>query len=191
MGHPMICIGGSSGSIGILHDILAGLPNTFPAPITVVLHRHADSQDTLLRLLRSPGMPAIIEPYDKEVLSGGAVYIAPPNYHMLVDGPMISLSNDPPVRHARPSIDVLFGSVARSYGPHCTAIILSGANSDGARGAARIHRRGGRVLVQDPQTAASAIMPQKTLQHVPSARVLSADDIGAYLLKSLPPERPT
>ncbi|WP_306114857.1 chemotaxis protein CheB [Roseovarius sp. MMSF_3305] len=191
MTHPMICIGGSSGSIEVLHDILAGLPKTFPAPVTIVLHRHRDSQETLLRLLRSPGMPAIIEPYDKEVLSSGAVYLAPPNYHMLVDGTAISLSVDPPIRHARPSIDVLFGSVARSYGPRCIVIILSGANSDGARGAACIHRRGGRVLVQDPATAASPVMPQNTLQHVPTARVLSPAEIGAYLLKFLAPERPT
>lgn len=185
MGHSMICIGGSSGSIEVLHDILAGLPKTFTAPVTVVLHRHRDSQDTLLRLLRSPGMPAIIEPYDKETLSGGAVYLAPPNYHMLVDGAAISLSTDPPVRHARPSIDVLFSSVARSCGTRSLAIILSGASGDGARGAAEIHRRGGRVLVQDPTTAASIRMPQRALQLVPKAQVLSAADIGRYLLESL------
>ncbi len=189
MGHPMICIGGSSGSIEVLHDILAGLPKSFAAPVTVVLHRHRDSRDTLLRLLRSSGMPAIVEPYDKEVLSSGAVYMAPPNYHMLVDGTTISLSVDPPIRHARPSIDVLFGSVARSYGPRSVAIILSGANGDGARGAACIHQSGGRVLVQDPASAASPVMPQRTLQEVPTARVLSPAEIGDYLLKTLAQER--
>lgn len=186
----MICIGGSSGSIEVLHDILASLPKTFTVPVTVVLHRHTDSQDTLLRLLRSPGMPAIIEPYDKEVLSSGAVYLAPPNYHMLVDDTTISLSTDPPIHHARPSIDVLFSSVARAFGPQCTAIILSGANGDGARGAAHIHRRGGRVLVQDPSSAVSAIMPQCALQHVPTALVLSVENIGRHLVKSLKSERP-
>ena len=173
----MVCIGGSRGSIGVVHEILDSLPSDFNVPIMIALHRHRDSNDTLMRMLRSRGMPAIIDPYDKDALSNGAVYLAPPDYHMLLDGKSICLSSDPPVHHARPSIDVLFESVARGIGRHALAIILSGATEDGASGALHIHRLGGRVIIQDPLTAKAPVMPNAAWRKVPSAKVMDVQKI--------------
>ncbi len=142
-----------------------------------------------MRLLRSPGMPALVEPYDKDSLSGGAVYLAPPDYHMMIDGTAISLSTDPPEHHARPSINVLFSSVARRYGTDAVGVILSGASDDGAAGAQALHRSGGKVLVQDPDTADASTLPLATLSCIPDARVLSIAGIVEDLNEMLKPKR--
>lgn len=185
----MICIGGSSGSIDVMHDILGGLPTSFDMPIAIVLHRHKNSGDVLKRLLRSPGMPSIIEPYDKENLSNGAIYLAPADYHMLVDRRSIRLSVDPPVVFARPSIDVLFESAAQAYRQAAIGIILSGASEDGASGAQQIHREGGYVIVQDPASAKVSTMPRATMESVSAARVMDVRDIIEFLRPLLRRER--
>lgn len=185
----IICIGGSSGSIEVIHDILANLPCGFDVPIVIALHRHVSSQDTLLRLLRSDGMPALVEPFDKDPLSEGAVYLAPPDYHMMVEDGCISLSTDPPVHHARPSIDVLFESVACGFSKTAVGVILSGASEDGASGASSLHSSGGQVIVQDPVTAGAAALPLATLHSVPMARVLSVPQMIEELKSVLVPER--
>lgn len=185
----MICIGGSRGSIGVVHDILGNLPSGFDVPIVIALHRHRESNDTLMRLLRSRGMPAIIDPYDKDPLSNGAIYLAPPDYHMMLDGPSICLSSDAPVHHARPSIDVLFESVARGYGRRSLGIILSGASEDGASGALCIRRRGGRVIVQNPLTAKAPVMPKAALHKVPTAEVMDVAQIVECLKSVCKQER--
>ena len=183
MSPRMICIGGSHGSIDVVHDLLAKLPGAARVPVVIVLHRHVSSQDALMRLLRSRGQPAIVEPFDKDEISDGAVYLAPPNYHMMVDDHAICLSTDPPRYFARPSIDVLFESVAHEYGPHCLGVILSGASSDGAWGASEIERCGGSVIVQDPATATAAAMPRAALKKVPLSRKLTVPQIAAFCRK--------
>ncbi len=177
----MICIGGSSGSIEVIRDILGQLPTSFDVPIAIALHRHIDSADTLMRLLRPSGMPSIVEPYDKDVLSNGAVYLAPPDYHMLIDNNSICLSSDPPEHHARPSIDVLFESAAYAFGRDAIGIVLSGGSEDGASGAQQIYQNGGRVIVQDPSGAKVATMPQAALAKVRSAQVLDVSQIAGFL----------
>ncbi|WP_299850438.1 chemotaxis protein CheB [uncultured Roseovarius sp.] len=186
----MICIGGSRGSIGILHEILGNLPSNFEVTIAIALHRHRESNDTLMRLLRSRGMPAIVEPYDKDILSNGAVYLAPPDYHMILDGKSICLSSDPPEHHARPSIDVLFASVAREFGRRSVGVILSGASKDGAFGALQLHNHGGRVIVQNPETAKASTMPKAAIRKVPSAEVMNVAQIIECLQTLLTQEGP-
>ena len=165
----------------MLQTLLAELPLSFPVPILIVLHRHAESQDVLLRLLRSPGMPAVVDPFDKDPLFNGAIYLGPANYHMMLEGDTICLNTDEPVNNARPSIDVLFASSARTFGARSVGVVLSGASGDGASGAKKIKAAGGTVVIQDPSTAQSETLPEMALANVPNAHVLQATEIANFL----------
>lgn len=181
MNNSIVCIGGSKGAVPALQTILRGLPSKRRASIVVALHRHVSSRDVLMRLLRPIGATAIVEPYDKEDLSMGAIYLAPPNYHMLVDTGSIHLSVDEPEHNSRPSIDALFETAARAFGNRTIAVVLSGSNRDGATGANLVHSHGGLVLVQDPAEAESPEMPLATLKRVPNAQIMTADAIAGKL----------
>jgi two-component system chemotaxis response regulator CheB len=172
----MIVVGGSLGGLRALTTLLRGIPLAFAIPIVVVLHRHKDSDGMLLEMLqRECSIPAS-EPMDKESILPNHLYVAPPDYHLMVETTHFSLSIDEPVRFARPSVDVLFESAADAFGPSTIGIVLSGANRDGAEGAARIKARGGRLIVQDPETCEAPQMPEAVLA------ILNPDYI-------LPPER--
>jgi two-component system chemotaxis response regulator CheB len=122
------------------------------------------------------------EAADKDALRAGTVYIAPPDYHLLVDPESVSLSTDEPVQFARPSIDVLFESAAESHRERCAGVVLTGANADGARGLRRIAELGGTTIVQDPEEAVRAEMPRAALLAVPEARVLPTAGIAPLLV---------
>jgi two-component system chemotaxis response regulator CheB len=135
----------------------------------------------------------VCEVEDKAPIVGGNVYIAPANYHVLVERGHLALSTEEPVSFSRPSIDVTFISVADAYRAGAVGIVLTGANSDGARGLKRIADRGGVAIVQRPDTAESAVMPNAALSSVPSARVLTLAGIASFLgsltVKSVLPQR--
>jgi two-component system chemotaxis response regulator CheB len=121
------------------------------------------------------------EPHDKDPIESGHVYVAPPDYHLLVDGSRFALSLDARVQYARPSIDVLFESVAESYRDRAVGIVLTGANADGAAGLAAIKRNGGVGIVQDPRTATRATMPEAAIAAAQADAVLPLEDIGPFL----------
>ena len=172
MSFDVVAIGASLGGLSAIETLLGALPKSYRAAVLIVQHRRADGGSRLLELLRGHSALPVSEPEDKQPLEPGQVYLAPPNYHMLVERGLLSLSVDPPVAFARPSVDVLFESVADAYGPRAVAVVLTGSNHDGAAGAAAIKRRGGVVLVQDP---GSAEAPE-----TPSA-ALAATDVDAVL----------
>jgi two-component system, chemotaxis family, protein-glutamate methylesterase/glutaminase len=177
----MIAIGASWGGLKALRAIAHGLPAHFPVPVTFVQHRSKDS-DALRELLQDCTSLIVCEVEDKQPIMGGYVYLAPSDYHLLVDGDVFSLSVDDPVRYSRPSIDVFFESVAERFGPESAGVILTGANDDGAIGLRRIATRGGVAIVQDPRTAESPIMPRAALRAVPKARTLSLERMTPYLV---------
>jgi two-component system chemotaxis response regulator CheB len=179
----MIVIGGSLGGMAALRTILQDLPKSFPLPIGVVLHRHKDSDDSLISILQREIALPVREVIDKDKVESGCVHIGPSDYHLLVDTMCFSLSTDEPVQFARPSIDVLFESAADACGARVLAVILSGANRDGAAGAREIRRRGGIVIVQHPDTAESAVMPEAAILAVPDALVRRTEEIGPLLLQ--------
>jgi two-component system chemotaxis response regulator CheB len=184
----MIVVGASLGGLRALVAILRGMPIAFPMPFAVVLHRHKDSDGALLEMLRAESPLPASEPCDKEPMLPGHIYLAPADYHLLVEPTHFSLSIDEPVRYARPSIDVLFESAADAFGGKTIGIVLTGANGDGAVGAARIRARGGRVIVQDPATAEAPQMPQAVLASVNPDYILSLDRIAPLLIElSTPP----
>ena len=175
-------IGTSLGGLTALEILLGELPADFPLPIVVVQHRDVRSV-TLAQILQRGSRLRVREPGDKEAIRPGVVYLAPPDYHLLLEPDGFALSTDGPVCYARPSIDVLFESAADAFGKGAIGVILTGASSDGASGAAAIDRRGGTLIVQDPHTAESSAMPRAAIAAVPSSRVLPLRAIPAALVE--------
>jgi two-component system chemotaxis response regulator CheB len=150
----------------------------------IAQHRSPESHPTAFReLLGAATRLRVREAGDKDGLRGGTVYIAAPDYHLLVEPGSLSLSTDEPVQYARPSIDVLFESAAESYRERCAGVILTGANDDGARGLARVVELGGTAIVQDPTEATRDEMPLAALAAVPGARVARAREIADLLVE--------
>jgi two-component system, chemotaxis family, protein-glutamate methylesterase/glutaminase len=179
----MITIGASWGGLKAVQILLAGLPPAFPMPLAVVLHRHRETDDLLSAVLQKHSPLPVIEAVDKMPIQSGCVFVAPADYHLLVEPVYFSLSTDEPVQHARPSIDVLFESAADVFGAMVIGVVLTGASQDGARGAAQIQRRGGTVIVQDPATAASSIMPAAALAATQTPFIQPLHQIAAMLIQ--------
>lgn len=185
MAAGIVAIGTSWGGLAAVGRILSALPPDFPVPIVVVQHRSRESNRFLAELLQDTSDLKVQEAEDKDVLAPAKVYVAPSDYHLLVDSAQVSLTIDEPVRYSRPSIDVTFSSIAESYGSGAIGVVLTGANQDGARGLARIIALAGRGLVQDPDTAEVPIMPAAAKRAAPSAEVLPLEEIGPRLVEML------
>lgn len=176
----LVVIGCSLGGLEAVQLLLAALPPTMPA-MAIVQHRLAGEEDRLTRLLRPHSRMPVVEPDDKTPITPGHVYVAPADYHLHVELGSFALSIDPPVRHARPSIDVLFDSAARAYGVRVIGVILTGASDDGADGAKVLRDRGGILVVQDPATAMSAIAPTAAIARAGADKIRALAEIPATL----------
>ncbi|CAN7728667.1 chemotaxis protein CheB [Rhizobium sp. LjRoot98] len=177
-----IVIGASAGALEALSVILPSLPKDFALPIIIVVHIPPDKRSVLSELFRAKCHVHVLEAEDKEPLEASTAYFAPPDYHLLVEtNNTLGLSSEDPVLFSRPSIDVLFESAADVYGPRLTAILLTGANQDGAKGMLAVARAGGELIIQDPGTAFAAAMPEAALALCPDAMVMSLGGISEYL----------
>ena len=177
-----MCIGASWGGLKAVGQVLADLPAELDLPIAIAQHRHPDSQEgTLAELLAAQTDRTVLDVEDKMAIEPGYVYIAPPNYHLLVERGSFALSVDERIRFARPSIDVLFETAAHAYGAGVIGIILTGANDDGAHGLARIKKVGGVALIQDPLGAARRTMPDAAIAATVADAVLPLDAIGKFV----------
>jgi two-component system, chemotaxis family, protein-glutamate methylesterase/glutaminase len=182
MSVELVAIGASWGGLHAVGRVLEALPDGFGAAVVVAQHRRADSDDgRLAKLLEARCALAVAEAEDKQSLEPGTVLVAPADYHMLVERGWVELSVDAPEHFSRPSIDVLLTSAADAYGERAAGVVLTGANADGAAGLARIARRGGPAIVQDPDTAVRREMPEAALAATPDARVASLEEIGPLL----------
>lgn len=175
-------MGASWGGLAAMSRLLGALPEGVTPPFVVAQHRSADSASGLGELLQAHTSRVVREADDKMPLAPGHVYLAPPDYHLLVEAGHLSLSTDGPVQFARPSIDVLFESVADAYGESAVGIVLTGANEDGARGLRTIKQRGGVAIVQDPATSEKRTMPEAALALAVADAVLPVEEIGKFLL---------
>ncbi|MDQ6717576.1 MAG: chemotaxis protein CheB [Gemmatimonadota bacterium] len=178
----IVAVGTSWGGLAALGRILTDLPKKFPAPVLVVQHRSKDSDALLAKLLQDVCDLNVREAEDKDVLQPATIYVAPADYHLMVDYGQVSLTTDAPVRYSRPSIDVAFESVSRAYGSGAIGVILTGANDDGSRGLARVIALGGRGIIQDPATAEMPMMPAAAVKAAPSAEVLQLQNIAPRLV---------
>ena len=177
----LVAIGASAGGFQALTQILGRLPVDFGASVAIVQHRRADESSLLRELLAQRTPLPVIEPCHGTPLRPGHIYIAPPDYHLLVEPGSLALSVDPPINCSRPSIDVLFESAATAYRQRAVGVVLTGANADGARGAARLHEMRAPLIVQDPATAEAAACPTAALERVPTAIVLPVSAIADRL----------
>lgn len=181
MGVSVVVVGTSLGGLSALKVLLSGLPRDFRPPIIIVQHRGKSPDDALASLLGKETPLPVSEPNDKETLVSGHVYVAPADYHLLVEPGSLALSTDAPVNYARPSVDVLFESAAEAYGSDVVGVILTGANQDGARGCARITERGGVVLVQDAASADAKAMPAAAMAATSAGRVVPLAELPTVL----------
>lgn len=183
-----VVIGSSAGGIKALTQILSTLPENFPLPIVIVQHLHPQSNNYISQILANKCKLTVRQAEEKESISPGIVYLAPPAYHLLIEEDRsFSLSLDAPVKYARPSVDVLFETAMYAYRQHLIAVILTGANSDGCDGVRKIKSQGGYIIVQDPKTAEAETMPDSAIKCAKVDKILHLDDIGAHLLHLAPP----
>ena len=182
MTYELIVVGASWGGLHALSNVLAGIPGGLSCPIAVVQHRRADAlEGGLSNLLQLHTHERVVEAEDKMAIEPHTIYVAPPDYHLLVEPGAFALSVDARVQFARPSIDVLFESAADAYGRHVVGVVLTGANEDGAAGLARVKERGGVAVVQDPRTAERAEMPAAAAAATAADAILPLDQIGPFL----------
>lgn len=179
-----VVIGASAGALEALSAILPPLPADFDIPVIVVVHIPRDRPSVLAELFQAKCHLRVLEAEDKEPIYGGTAYFAPPDYHLLVEANgTLSLSSDEPVLFSRPSIDVLFESAADAYSDGLIAIVLTGANEDGARGMSAVIKAGGTAIVQSPDGAFASAMPEAAIAMCPSAMIMPLDAIAEYLQK--------
>jgi two-component system, chemotaxis family, protein-glutamate methylesterase/glutaminase len=173
-------MGASAGGIEALSEILPRLQGVLS--VIVVVHLPPDKPSLMVRIFADRCSLQVKEAEDKEPIASGTIYFAPPDYHVLIEKNLhLALALDQPVHHSRPSIDVLFSSAADALGAHACAVLLSGANRDGAAGLAAIQGAGGTTVVQDPATALSAEMPSAALALCRPRYVLPAQAIAPLL----------
>jgi two-component system chemotaxis response regulator CheB len=170
------------GGVEALRMLLGGLPGDFPLPLLIVHHISADSGSDLANMLNAHCAIHVKEVDEGEQPASGTAYLAPSNYHLLVerDG-SLALSVDMPVNFARPSVDVLFESAADAFGPGLIGVILTGAGSDGSKGLKMIKDKGGLAIIQDPADAEADPMPRSALAAVKADHVLPLKDIAPLL----------
>lgn len=178
----LLAIGASWGGVSALAHVLAELPAHFTAPVVVVQHQRMDMEDRLAAVLRRHSARPVITPEHGERLQPGVVYVAPAGFHTLVDAPAnLVFALHAPVHYSRPAIDELFISAADVFGERLVAVLLTGANEDGAAGLLHARRRGAVTVVQDPATAEAPVMPQAAIDAGAATHVVALQNIAEFV----------
>jgi two-component system chemotaxis response regulator CheB len=173
-GYRLLVVGGSAGSLDVILTFIPKLRTDLPFAIVLVLHRKSNASSVLIDLLAAKTPLPVKEAEEKEPLQAGKIYLAPPDYHLLVEKDFtVSLDDSEKVHHSRPSIDVTFETAAEAYGPALACLLLSGANADGAEGIRCAKQLKGLTLVQDPRTAEVSYMPQQAIETQSVDKVVS------------------
>lgn len=179
-----IVIGGSAGSFPIAAELLEALPKDFDIPIIFGMHRLKHIKNGFAEALQLKSSIKVIEPEDKDRIKKNTAYVAPANYHLLTElGGNFSLSTEGMVHHSRPSIDILFHSAGYTFGNKLLAIILSGANKDGAKGVAYAHQKGAYTIVQDPSDCKVSTMTKASLDLFTPDQILDTKGIIEFVKK--------
>lgn len=180
--YKAVVIGGSAGSFQGIVKILSQLPKNFPLPIIMCLHRLKHVRNGFVEALSIKSVVQVSEPYDKEPIKKGAVYLAPSNYHLSVElGNYFALSTEDMINNSRPAIDITLGTAAYVYRDKLIGILLSGANRDGGLGMKYIKDKGGRTLVQEPSECMIDTMPKAALALTQIDHVMKVDEIVEFL----------
>lgn len=180
-----IVIGASAGGVDAIGRLLAALPPDFAPTVVVVLHIRPDLPSALAAVFGARCALPVREAVDKQPMAPGTVFLAPPDYHLLIeDDATLALSRDPAVHFSRPAIDALFESAAVALGARVVGVLLTGASHDGAAGLARIAAAGGTTLVESPDTAVAPHMPRAALAVMTPNLVASLDDLATWLAET-------
>jgi two-component system chemotaxis response regulator CheB len=181
----LVAIGASYGGLYALMELLGGLTSDFPCPIAIVQHRSATEHDEqrLGHVLSRYSALPVHDADDRQEPAPANVYLAPADYHLMVEGDHFELTVDEAVHYSRPSIDVLFESAARAYGQHVVGVLLTGYGRDGTAGLLAIRRAGGATIAEDPQTALQPTMPRNAVAAGAAAEVLPLEAIAARLIE--------
>jgi two-component system, chemotaxis family, protein-glutamate methylesterase/glutaminase len=182
-GRDIIVVAASAGGLEPLRTLLAAMPADLPASVLVVLHIPATGGRTLPRILDRAGPLSAAAAVDGERLKPGRVYVAPPDRHMMVVNGVVRLSRGPRQNGVRPAADPLFRSAALFGGPRVIGVVLSGALDDAALGSATVERRGGVVIVQDPDEASYDSMPRSALAAAEHAVIQRAGKAAALITR--------
>lgn len=179
----MIVVGGSWGGFQASLQIFKELPVDFKIPIILILHRSKESNSDLHTIFNKKIVLNVKEVEEKQPIRGGFIYLAPPNYHVLIEKEQtFSLDDSELENYSRPSIDVTFYNAVDVYGPQTLGILLSGASKDGSLGLRYIMEKGGTTIVQNPSEAEAKTMPQAAIDIIPNCQILRVKEIKDYLL---------
>jgi two-component system chemotaxis response regulator CheB len=180
--YKAVVIGGSAGSFQGITKILSQLPKTFPLPIIMCLHRLKHVRNGFVEALSIKSVFPVVEPYDKEQIKKGGVYLAPSNYHMSVElGNYFAMSTEEMINNSRPAIDITLGTAAYVFREKLIGILLSGANRDGGMGMKHIKDKGGLTIVQEPTECMIDTMPKAAMALTKIDHVLKVDDIVSLM----------
>jgi two-component system chemotaxis response regulator CheB len=182
-GRDIIVIGTSAGGVEALSEIVAGLPGDFPASVFVVLHTSPQSPSVLADILDRAGPLPARYAVDRERIKPGRVYVAPADWHLVVEPTRVRLTRGPKENRFRPAVDPLFRSAAQAYGPRVVGVILTGGLNDGTSGLLAVKQLGGTAIVQDPREAFIPSMPQSALGHVEVDYCLPLREIAPRLVR--------
>ena len=189
----LVVVGTSAGGIEALRELVSTLPIDFPAAIAIVLHTSPQSPGIIHDILQRAGRLPAISPTDGQRLERGSVYVAPPDFHLLVEPGRVRIAKGPRENRFRPAIDPLFRSAAQVFGPNTIGVILTGNLDDGSAGLWTVKQMGGTAIVQDPEDALFPSMPQSALDLVKVDYVVPLSEIPPLLVRltSLPPREQT
>ena len=180
--YKAVVIGGSAGSFQGIVKILSNLPENFPIPIIMCLHRLKHVRNGFVEALSIKSIAEVTEPHDKENIKKGKVYLAPANYHLSIElGHYFSLSTEEMMNNSRPAIDITLGTSAYVYRDKLIGILLSGANKDGGLGMKWIKDRGGLTIVQEPSECMIDTMPKAAMSYTNIDHVLKIEQIVQFL----------
>jgi two-component system chemotaxis response regulator CheB len=181
--YDVVALGTSAGGLNALTKVLQSLPTTFPSSIVVVQHLSPDHKSWMADLLGRSVQLRVKQAEHGEIMLPGTVYLAPPDEHLLVGPGKIQLAHSQLVHFSRPSIDLLFESVAGTYGSRSIAVVLSGGGKDGATGIRAIKEAGGVTLAQSPDSAEFRHLPDTVIETGCVDFIVPLEKMGARLLK--------
>lgn len=182
--YGLIVIGASSGGMQAVMQIVAGLKETFVIPVVIVLHQLKNSKGRLVGILQSKTKIPVVEPLDKEEIRESTIYVAPPDYHLLIGGNrLFGYSYSEAINYSRPSIDVLFETASLAFRANLAGVLLTGANEDGAKGMQCIGINKGLTLVEDPATAEMPVMPRAAIELREPDKIITLNEISKQLNK--------
>jgi two-component system, chemotaxis family, protein-glutamate methylesterase/glutaminase len=182
-GHDIIVIGASAGGVEALQEIASTLPPDFQAAVFVVLHVTAEATSALPAILRRAGPLPASHAVNNEPIRYGRLYIAPPDFHLVLCDGAVRVVHGPRENRSRPAVDPLFRSAAITYGPRVIGVVLSGALDDGTAGLLAIKAQAGVAVVQDPDDAVVSGMPRSALEYVNVDYCAPLTEIGPLLVR--------